>query len=312
MPGRPLTESLLAFTKEHSFRGRGPICVALVVTQHARSMGLPLNPDKLLTEGGGQVLGLGKGAVQTILNRHDITRVLAAEGGRTSRGSLNNMREYVGFLNTIAQKGAVDFEAIEGFWIERVHEFFAAKPFRIKLDASRSLRIVIRDVLMQAEDRQKTSPGVYYAGAVLQHLVGAKLDCALGPGLFEHNSFSTADAPGGRAGDFFIGDVAIHVTTSPGEAVIDRCQDNLNDGFRPILVTMQRGLTVAEALADNKGLADRIDVFEIEQFVALNMYELGKFASEGRRVAVAELVERYNSIVDEVETDPSLKIEFKP
>ena len=165
---------------------------------------------------------------------------------------------------------------------------------------------------MQAEDRQKTSPGVYYAGAVLQHLVGAKLDCALGPGLFEHNSFSTADAPGGRAGDFFIGDVAIHVTTSPGEAVIDRCQDNLNDGFRPILVTMQRGLTVAEALADNKGLADRIDVFEIEQFVALNMYELGKFASEGRRVAVAELVERYNSIVDEVETDPSLKIEFKP
>ena len=41
---------------------------------------------ELLTEGGGQVFGLGKSAVQSILHRHDITRVLASEGGRTSRG----------------------------------------------------------------------------------------------------------------------------------------------------------------------------------------------------------------------------------
>ena len=35
-------------------------------------------------------------------------------------------------------------------------------------------------------------------------LVGAKLDCALGAGNFEHNSFSTSDAQTGRNGDFFI------------------------------------------------------------------------------------------------------------
>ena len=141
---------------------------------------------------------------------------------------------------------------------------FAAKPFRIRLDASRSLRTVVRDVLDQAEERQKTTPGVYYAGAVMQHMVGAKLDCALGPGKFEHNSYSTSDQQSGRSGDFFLGDVAIHVTTSPGEAVIERCRENLNGGFRPILVTGQRGLNVAEGLADNAGLADRIDVFEVE------------------------------------------------
>ncbi len=143
------------------------------------------------------------------------------------------------------------------------------------------LRIVVRDVIAQAEERQKSTPGMYYAGAVLQHLVGAKLDCALGKGHLNHNSFSTADAPGGRAGDFFLGDVAIHVTTSPGEALIGRCRDNLNDGYRPILVTLQRGLTVAEGLATNVDLAERIDVFEIEQFVALNLYELAKFALIG-------------------------------
>lgn len=162
----------------------------------------------------------------------------------------------VAVLNELNAKGKVDLDAVESFWVERVHEFFAGKPFKIKLDASRSLRTVVRDVIAQAEERQKNSPGVYYGEAVLQHLVGAKLDCALGQGHFEHNSFSTADAPGGRKGDFFLGDVAIHVTTSPGEAVIERCRENMNDGYRPILVTLQRGLTVAEGLANNVGLAE--------------------------------------------------------
>jgi hypothetical protein len=304
-------DELTGFTAAKSFRGKGPLSVALVVTQHAKTMGLPLDPERLITEGGGQVLGLGKGAVQSILKRHGITRVLAAEGGRTSRGSLNNMREYVAFLNGLSQEGKVDFEAIETYWIDRVHEFFAGKPFKIRLDASRSLRTVVRDVIGQAEERQRTAHGVYYAGAVLQHLVGAKLDCALGIGHFQHNSFSTADAPGERSGDFFLGDVAIHVTTAPGEAVIDRCRENLNDGHRPILVTIQRGLSVAEGLAANVGLSDRIDIFEIEQFVALNLYELGKFAAEGRKVAINDLVCRYNEIVDEYETDPSLKIDLR-
>src|SRR5579872_447696 len=302
---------LKEFTAQRSFRGKGPLSVALVVTQHARTMGLPLLPEKLLTEGGGQVLGLGKGAVQSVLKRYGIDRVLASEGGRTSRGSLGHMREYAAFLNELSRKGKVDLDAIEGFWIECVHEFFAGKPFRIKLDGSRSLRMIVRDVIAQAVERQKTAPGVYYAGAVLQHLVGAKLDCVLGAGKFEHNSFSTADAPGGRVGDFFIGDVAIHVTTSPGEAVIEKCRDNLNDGYRPLLVTLQHGLTVAEGLAANVDLGDRIDIFEIEQFVALNLYELAEFGSEGRKTAVTELINRYKEIVEEFETDPSLKIELR-
>jgi hypothetical protein len=68
---------------------------------------------------------------------------------------------------------------------------------------------------------------------------------------------------------------------------------------------------VAEGLAANVGLGDRIDIFEIEQFVALNLYELGKFGAAGRKTAVTDLVDRYNEIVDEFETDPSLKIELK-
>jgi hypothetical protein len=142
-------------------------------------LGLPLVPELLITEGGGQVLGLGIGAVQAILKRHEITRVLAKEGGRTSRGSLNKMREYVAFLNGLHGVGKVDLDAIDAFWIERVHEFFSGKPFRMRIDASRSLRNLVGDVISQAIERQKVSPGMQYSGAVLQHLVGAKLECAL-------------------------------------------------------------------------------------------------------------------------------------
>ena len=306
-----LREALIQFAAGKKFKRQGPLCVALVVTKYARDIGLPLDSEKLLVKRGGQVLGLGKAAAQSILKKHGITRVLAKECGRTSRGSIDNMREYVAFLNGLHTQSLINLDAIEDFWIEKVREFFASKPFKIKMDASQSLRTVVRGVLSQAEERQRDAGGFYYVGAVLQHLVGAKLDCALGKGKFEHNSFSTADAPGQRKGDFFVGDVVIHVTASPGEAVIESCRENLNDGYRPVLVTLQRGLTVAEALADNKGIGHRIDVFEIEQFVALNLYELGQFGFAGRKTALVDLVNRYNEILEKVETDPSLKIELK-
>ena len=166
-----LKSALAALAHEKKFRGQGPLCVALVITRHARKMGLPLDSGELLTQGGGQVRGLGKGAVQAILAKHKINRVLAQEGGRTSRGSLRNMRDYVDLLNMLHKADIVDLEAVETFWIGKVKQFFAGNPFKIKLDNSKCLRTVVRDVIAQAEDRQRTSPGTYYAGAVLQHLV---------------------------------------------------------------------------------------------------------------------------------------------
>ena len=306
-----LEEVLDRFVSERKFEGKGPLCVALVVTRRARETGLPLDPEALVTRGGGQVRGLGRGAVQSILRQHGIERVLAAEGGRTSRNSLHNMREYVAFLNELRGEDAAALDAIEAYWIGRVRAFFAAKPFAVRLDPSRGLRHVVRDLLDQAFRRQRDASGMNYAGAMLQHLVGAKLDCALGAGKDAHRSFSTADAPGNLVGDFSVGDAAIHVTTAPGEAVIARCADNLNGGFKPVLVTTEKGAAVAEGLAENKGLAGRIDIFGIEQFVALNLYEWGAFEAQGRRAAVEALARRYNEIVEDAETDPSLKIEIQ-
>lgn len=309
MPDDEIEAALRSFTKQHQFRGKGPLCVALIVTQHAMRKGLPLSPEALLTTSGGQVRGLGKSSVQSVLKRHGIDRVLAAEGGRTSRGSILKMRDYVAFLNQL--EGKVDLGTIERYWVDQVRTFFASRPFTIKLDAARGLRSVVRDVLNQAIVRQRDGGGTNYAGAVLQHLVGAKLDCALGPGKVEHNSFSTADAPSRREGDFTIGDVVIHVTTSPTEAVIKRCCKNLDNGYRPMLVTEDRGVTVAQELAKHQLIETRIDIFEVEQFLALNLYEFAQFEAAGRKTALTVLVTRYNEIVDKWETDPSLKIKLR-
>src|SRR5690348_4220737 len=96
-----LQSALKDFAAKKKFLGKGPLSVALVITKHAQAKGLPLDPNQLITEGGGQVRGLGKDPVQVILARHGITKLLASEGGRTSRGSMGKMQQYVAFLNTL-------------------------------------------------------------------------------------------------------------------------------------------------------------------------------------------------------------------
>lgn len=313
-PTRPVFPSfpdLAALVASKTFRGKGPLCVALVVTQHARERGLPLDPESLLTERGGQVLGLGRSAVQAILERHGISRVLAHEGGRTSRGSIDNMRAYVATLNALSLAGELDLDEVEGFWIERVRDFFAAKPFKLRLDQARGLRALVADLLRQAEERQKATPGVQYCGAVLQHLLGAALELAAPDLDFEHHCSATADASSSRVGDFQLGDLVLHATTAPSEALMRKCRDNLDAGLKPALVTLPRGLALAEGLARNAGLETRVDCLDIEQYLTVTLYSQSRFSGQSRRDALEALVERYNRIVDAVETDPSLRVELQ-
>lgn len=305
-----LRNALIEFKDANGIQGKGPLCVALIVTRHAKNLGLPLNPDDLLTPKGGQVKGLGKASVQKILGDHGIKRVLAEEGGRTSRGSIDGMKLHVEFLNNLAKQGEVDLDSIESFWVEQVNQFFSSQPFVLRHDPSKSLRAVVHDLIEQAFKRQKEAPGTMYAGAVMQHLVGAKLDIIMGSEQLVHHGFSVADDSTGRSADFKVEDTAIHVTSAPGEALIRKCKKNLDSGLKPVIVTNKKGVEVAEGLAGQKQIDDRIDIFEIEQFVATNVYEKSDFKLSERPVTIGVILERYNSIVESCETDYSLKIEL--
>lgn len=303
-----LDKMLREFAEKEGMKGKGPLCVALVVTRHARDAGLPLAADKLLTDAEGQVAGLGKAAVQSILKDHGIVRTLAEEGGRTSRGSVGNMKKYVAFLNNLHSKKVADLTFIEEWWIRRVRAFFAEKPFVLNYDTSKSLRAVVRDLLAQAQKRQSQFPGSTFAGTMLQHLVGAKLNILLPAGV-KHHGASVADDLSGRPGDFIVEDVAIHVTMLPSEALMKKCAKNLANGLKPVIITTAKGALVAEGLAEPMGIVDRVDIFEAEQFLAGNLYEIGKFGDAGRKATATQLVAEYNKITEEHETDPSLRIE---
>ena len=303
-----LHQRLSAYQKDRKLTSKGKLAAILFVSRLARRDGLPLDSGALVTDQKGQVLGLGKAAVQAILNDHGVTRVLAEEAGRTSRGSLGNMQDYVGFLNGLHAEGLADTESIETWWVGRVGDFFSAQPFTLRYDTSKSLRAIVRDLLAQAIKRQKDNPGTMYAGAVLQHLVGAKLSLVLPQGSVSNNGFSVADAVTNRGGDFIIDEVIIHVTTAPGEALMRKCSANLQSGARPIIVTTYESMPGAESLASIQGIGGRVDILEIEQFIATNVYEISQFKTSERKVTVERLIEQYNLIVEECETDPSLKV----
>jgi hypothetical protein len=303
-------EALAKFDRENVGFSKGALSVVLTVTHKARGMSFPLKPDSFLTPSGGQVSGTGGPSVSKILQRYNISRKLSAEGGRTSRGSIERMRLYVALLNKLEEEGGVDLQAAEQFWVGRVQNYFDSMPFTFRLDPSKSLRACIRNLLDQTVERQREASGTRYAGAVMQHLVGAKLRI-VSPGATVTHSVATADAPTNRSADFTLDDAAIHVTTAPSHALLSKCNDNLGIGLKPIIVTTEDGVGGARAIARQLGIEDRVDVIEIEQFLAANVYERSGFRKENRAEFLKSLIGSYNEIVAEAETDPSLRIEFQ-
>ena len=304
-----LEKLLTDFRDSHSLKGKGQLAVMLHITRLAIENGLPLNPESLRTQKEGQVAGLGKGRIQTILKDYRITRVLAEEGGRTSRGSLGNASDYTAFLNQLHADGTADLPVIEKWWIARVQGYFSGKPFTLKFDPSKSLRSIVGDLLAQAKKRQDENPGTTYAGTVLQHLVGAKLDLILPEGKrVAHHGANVADSPTSRAGDFVLDDVAIHVTTAPSEALIRKCKANIEAGLRPIIVTIADSRAGIESIAMGFEIAGRIDVIEAEQFIATNILEWSKFIGRHQKDEVVRLIVAYNNIIAQCETDPSLHV----
>ena len=109
---------LKAFQTENNIFSKGKLSVVIQFTRLVRGKEFPLNPDDFKTVKEGQVAGLGGGNLKKILKDHGIAQQLSAEGGRTSRGSMGLMIEYVDFLNEWHAEEAVDLAAIEAFWAE--------------------------------------------------------------------------------------------------------------------------------------------------------------------------------------------------
>lgn len=184
------------------------------------------------------------------------------------------------------------------------------RALEFRFDFGKSLRANIEDLLEQAGELQADAGGTNYVGAMLQHLVGAKLDIVLGEGKLHHHGSSVADHSTERSGDFHIETSAIHVTTHPSEALVRKCAENLKAGLKPLIITLAEAVEPAEFLLKGADIADRVDVLDAAQFLTANVYERSFFKAAECKVTLTALLQRYNAIVATCETDPSLLIKL--
>lgn len=304
-------ERLKVFQAENNIVTKGPLSVVVQFTRMVREKAFPLDPSDFKTEKEGQVAGLGGGNLKKILKDHGITQQLSSEGGRTSRGSMGLMIKYVDFLNAWNTEEPVNFDDVEAFWAQQVREYFRNQPFVLTADASKTIGANLDELFEQAKKRQKQNPGTQYLGAVLQHLVAAKLCLILPEDSFEIHGASVADAPTARSGDFVINKTIVHCTTSVGDLLIGKCKANIANGFRPVIITIFERVQTALNQIEDAGLFGRIEVWDIQQFLSSNVYEHSFFDESRQNATLGAIIERYNQIVHEKETDPSLRIEFE-
>ena len=271
------TSFVSEFQAEYKTTTKGPLALLIQLTRMVRNKSFPLNPDDFLTENKGQVAGLGGGNLKKILSEHGINQILAAEGGRTSRGNMGLMIKYVEFLNEAHEIEPVDLEALENHWAEQVREYFRNQPFTLTADPSRTIGASFEDLFEQARKRQKQNPGTQYLGAMLQHLVGAKLSLILPSDKFQIHGASVADSPTDRSGDFVVNNTIIHCTTAPGEPLVQKCKANISSGCLPIIITIYDRVKTALDLAADADLNGRIEVWDIQQFLSTNISEHSMF-----------------------------------
>jgi hypothetical protein len=264
-----------------------------------------------------QVKGASGAKAKALLADHGETRKFTSEGGRTSRATIVHAETLADVINDVGQaEGVASFTAVErqmlawvvqAWFVARVREdYFDKEQLSAEIDPDNSIRTAVANLLAAGRER-----GGNAAGAVAQHLVGAKLQIRFPDQDVNVESYTTADVQTGRAGDFQVGDTAIHVTMAPGEKLFkERCAHNLQQGYRSRVLVPEDAVAAAIQIARLAGLDQRVAVQSIEDFIGTNIEEVAGFAKNGIRAELRRLLELYNDRVHQAEADPSLKIEI--
>lgn len=276
---------------------------------------IPIMPDAYRSDKESQVKGAGGPAMKNILASHGETRVFLAEGGRTSRGTLPLVDSLAGVINsvvashqpeTLKAQDRVDLAwLLQAWFVGKIRQdFFDKERLEVELDHGLPIAVAVVQIIRAGIRR-----GGNTAGAVAEHLVGAKLQLRFPNAVIRSKSYTTADKQSDEAGDFQVGDTAIHVTMSPSPALFEaRCRKNLKDGYRPRVLVPAESVAAAVQLGKLAGLGDQVAVQSIEDFVGTNIEELGHFTSQGVRAGLRDLLETYNMRIETSEVDQSLRI----
>lgn len=285
---------------------KGTICAALVVLDSLKD-DFNLDFNSHIAAGGAQIKGASGAAVARILKGFGETRPFSKEGGRTNRGAPGDIRKMLKALNRSGlkevplKKQLEILEELQSILVEKVREYHNRQRIHLVFDPTKTTRQLVSDILDVAKETGKEGP-------VAQHLVGAKLQLRFPSENISNESYSTADDQLGRPGDFLVGNTTFHVTVAPMPPLFDKCQKNLEEGYRVFLLVPERHLASARYEADNKAKG-KIAVESIESFVGQNIEELSAFCGKQLIKGFRKLIDTYNQRVDQAELDKSLLID---
>ncbi|PVY82403.1 DUF4928 family protein [Pantoea ananatis] len=273
--------------------------------------GMPITDERLYSDGKSQVRGLSGPAIAKILEQHGETRIFTREGGRTSRGTVFLAAAIRDVLNDIEISVSDPVDAVyvssqlEIFFTRCVRlDYFDKQRITVDIDHTKPLSSVVSDILRAAAERSDKP-----TGAVLQHLVGAKLQLRFPEENIGSDRANAADMHTDREGDFQVGTTAFHVTTAPMEKLISRCAENKSAGYRPVILTLESKVQAARQMADNVGMSEQISVQSAEIFIGTNIEEISTYDGDRIREGLAKLIRTYNSRIEQIEIDKSLMID---
>lgn len=273
--------------------------------------GMPITDERLYSDRKSQVRGLSGQAIAKILEQHGETRIFTREGGRTSRGTVFLAASIRNVLNNteISVRAPVDIAFVsyqlEAFFTKCVRlDYFDKQRITVDIDYTKPISSVVSDILRAAAERSDKP-----TGAVLQHLVGAKLQLRFPEEKIGSDRANAADMHTNREGDFQVGTTAFHVTTAPMEKLISRCVENKRAGYRPVILTLESKVQAARQMADNVGMSEQISVQSAEIFIGTNIEEISTYDGDRIREGLAKLIRTYNSRIEQIEIDKSLMID---
>lgn len=272
----------------------------------------PLTEESIKSEKNSQVKGLSGKLIKDLLARHGEKRKFTSEGGRTSRGTLVIATRFALALSDALspfapseEERAAIADALQTYFVKRIQiDYFDKKRIEVNLDASKPVSAVVADIMNAAKERADQPTGI-----VAQHLVGAKLELRFPELEVGRDKANAADLQTERQGDFQLGNTAFHVTVAPSSKLVDRAQENILQGFRPIMLVPYSEVAFATGLFKSEELDSKVGVQSIESFVGTNIEEMSFYASDDIRIGLARLIRRYNERIADCEIDQSLRIE---
>lgn len=304
----PIIGPLALWIKNCTNKGevsRNTVAVGIVVLDHLRRK-CPLEPAEVQSARG-EIKGARSG-LSVILEKYDIPgRYLKEVTTRAGHQDGQKLFEAFDYGKKLSKYSASDRDtflkaAIDSL-VLKAKEWLGRQHLKINCDRQLSPAAWITNILTEAKGRS--------GGKVEQHLVGAKLAERHPDQDIPNNPGHAGDLQTGRPGDFIIGSTAYHVTAAPGLAVVEKCKINLGAGLHPFLIVPRDQVDRARHLAEAQSIAERMTIAAIEEFLAQNIIELSEGDQQLFVTVLKSIVQKYNTRLEAVETDLSLKIEIE-